>query len=585
MEEFLAAGAYYENWLLAGAAVDYLAADNLSSPVQHFWSLAVEEQFYLAWPLLLVFAAFATRRISRATALHGPTILLVGVVALSFSYSVYLTATSPALAYFSPFTRAWEFAAGGILAIGLSQRQFGPKTAVLVSWVGLATILASSVWFTSGTPFPGVAAALPVAGALMVIAALDPTGAYSPDRVYRNRAVQWVGDASYSIYLWHWPLIVLVPFVSNRDLQFGDKIAIMSATVLVAGATRVLVEDRFRHSRRREETRVWPVYVAALAGMASVGVLAGAGWMYVNSQRNAVLAHAEVIGDGLEAMCFGAPSLDPALRDVCATVEWESVSPPRAAVGVDIPEAFRDECRTEPTRAEVKPCELGDTDSDFWVVLVGDSHAVQWAPTLEALADEHGWRLTVLYKAACGFTSAANRNKSEEYGPSCAQWNDDVMVWLSLHDPPNVVVTSAIANHQFLDDDGEPSAEVAVDGFARRYAALTARGTSVAVILDSPQVRKEDIECVANSDGLAGDCGRSPAGALSRPDYLTPATERVDGAFAVDLNGLMCVDDWCPSVIGSVVVYRDTSSHLTRTFASTLAPYLHEALTSAGALD
>jgi len=584
MREFGAAALYVENWVLAGDAVNYLAEDNTASPVQHFWSLSVEEQFYIAWPLLLVAGAAVAKALSRSRDDPRAVVaVLTTIFATSLGYSLYLTHANPDVAYFSTFTRAWEFAAGGLLACLSLRRLTLNSLAPVVAWWGLGAIVTAAAVFTRQTPFPGIAAALPVAGALAFIAAGGTDRVFAPMRWLKTQWIQWLGDASYSVYLWHWPLLILLPFVLGHELTWSYKVVVVVATVGAAAVTKTHVEDRFRRARDASRPGIGGVYAFAALGMFAIVSLAASGWLTANAQVKAYANDIESIAAAGTAECFGAASLDQGLRDACASAEWEAVFPPRVAIGSDVPHVFEDECRTGPEEAEVKPCEYGDPDGAYWVVLVGDSHAAQWAPAFERVAIERGWRLTVLYKAACAFTAAADRNRSEAFGPSCLEWNNGVMGWLDEGSTPDLVATSAVRNHSFLDDSGEESAQIAEDGFARRYRELVQRGSQVVAVVDNPQMRKQDIACVADGTDLLSECGRSADSALAREDYLTPATRKVDGAYVVDLTSYFCVNDFCPGVVGSVVVYRDTSSHLTKTYVETLTPYLVEAMEDAGA--
>jgi peptidoglycan/LPS O-acetylase OafA/YrhL len=223
-EEIRASTLYVENWQLAYAAVDYLAADDATTPVRHFWSLSAEEQFYIAWPVLILAGAFAGRR--------AIAVVLAAVTVLSLAWSVHATATDPAAAYFVTPARPWEFGAGGLLALAVPAASAPGRARIALSWAGLAAIAAAAVAYSPATPFPGVAALLPVLGTIAVMAAAAPTPPL------RLRPVQFLGDVSYSVYLWHWPLLVFAPILLDRAMTTPEKLTVLAPRSCSAGSRR-----------------------------------------------------------------------------------------------------------------------------------------------------------------------------------------------------------------------------------------------------------------------------------------------------------------------------------------------------------
>jgi len=274
--EIVASALYYENWQLAVDSQIPRRADLESTPVQHFWSLSVEEQFYLFWPLLLIAALwFATRSGSSSATV---VLMLVGAATLaSFVHSIALTAQDPNLAYFSTPVRTWEFGVGGILAaIGERMSRPGARAGLraAVSWAGLALIVVPIATFRAPEIFPGFVVLLPVAGTLAVIWARMPEVAWSPARVAGLRPVQWMGDVSYSLYLWHWPIFMFVPYFTGVPSPPWLMVLLVGLSFAVAGLSKRFVEDPFRHGRRG--LRLRPVFLlSGLAGM--IVVIVGAG--------------------------------------------------------------------------------------------------------------------------------------------------------------------------------------------------------------------------------------------------------------------------------------------------------------------
>ena len=244
-QQVAASAVYVQNWLLAGDSVDYLTAEDAASPVQHYWSLSVEEQFYLGWPLLLVLAGVLARLLHwnwRRVA------LLLGAVvcALSLAASVLLTASDGPAAYFVTQTRVWELGLGALLAVLAGQPELPQRLARPARWTGLALIVISAVAYSSATPFPGTAALVPVLGTVLVLAA----GAVAPHtRVLGSAPMTWIGDHSYALYLVHWPLIVLYKAWSGGELGALDGPIVLAASLVSAWLVTRFVEEPVRRNR------------------------------------------------------------------------------------------------------------------------------------------------------------------------------------------------------------------------------------------------------------------------------------------------------------------------------------------------
>ncbi|WP_228372846.1 acyltransferase family protein [Demequina subtropica] len=568
MREIGAGTLYVQNWALASASVDYLTAENVASPVQHFWSLSVEEQFYLAWPLLItaVLAIPLGRRLGAAWRMR---LLLGAIVVSSLIWGILQTANAPSVAYFSTFVRAWEFAAGGLLAVAGATAWRHEVARRLVSWLGLAAIVWSAFVYTSATPFPGAAALVPVVGTLAILAAGDARGPGGTHVLYDRRSIQWLGDVSYSVYLWHWPFVVLVPLILGRTLVWPERVAMLVVVLGLAWSTKKLIEDPFRSPGAGVRARLPRTFGTAALGMLVVLAVAWTGMWTVERQTTMLEDSARIAaGD-----CRGAAAVAP--DGSCAPVANLPLFPPPAVAADDYPvELYGRECRTGITEVRVKPCEFGDPEGAVDVVLVGDSHAAQWFPAVETLARDHGWRLTVYFKATCPYAATAQDWTGDSQRESCARWNIDTEATLAT-EPPDLVFTSALATHEF--GDGVLAPEVAIEGYAESWRRLTDAGAHVIALVDDPHMPQDQLDCVARAasvDPDAAECGVPRHQALGRADVLTPAAAHVDGAEAVDLNGFLCDDSWCPAVVGRTLAYRDAQSHLTSTYVSTLTPYL-----------
>jgi peptidoglycan/LPS O-acetylase OafA/YrhL len=277
----VASALYFENWQLAIDSQIPRRADLESTPVQHFWSLSVEEQFYLVWPLLVILAFAIAMKLGRSG--RALTVGILGAVtAASFVHSILLTAADANLAYFGTFARAWEFGAGALLALWLSRRRvaasvprrWGPQLRAGVSWAGLVAILVPIALFREPDVFPGFAVLAPVLGTVAVIWAGMPEPAWSPARLAAWRPVQWTGDVSYSLYLWHWPIFMFAPYLTGVPSPPWLMALLVVLALAVSAASKRWIEDPFRRARGRVLAR--PTLV--LGGIATaVAVIVGAG--------------------------------------------------------------------------------------------------------------------------------------------------------------------------------------------------------------------------------------------------------------------------------------------------------------------
>jgi peptidoglycan/LPS O-acetylase OafA/YrhL len=568
-----AAVLYVVNWLLARDAVDYLAAENAPSPVQHFWSLSVEEQFYFVWPvliLLLAALARATRRRPLPVVLAG----LVVLVAASLAWSVHATATDPAAAYFVTPTRMWELGVGGVLAAVTLLRpgRLPARAAVPLAWAGLVAIGWTAVTYTGETPFPGWQAAVPVLGTAAVIAARPEHGRGSPGPVLSLPPVQWLGDVSYSVYLWHWPLIVLYPDLTGHPLTWTDRGAILAATLTLAALTKLLVEDRFRAAR-------WAVplpkpFALAAAGMAVVVGLAGLQVIEVH-QRSEDAAVALARGLSGNSPCFGAAALE---RDDCPATAYGDIVPAPIEAPKDRADAYDKQadghdCWAYRPRFPTKECVFGDATADRTVVLTGNSHAGQWLPALQQIADEQHLRIVTLLASQCALSEVRQQFDTTAHSTACLSWVRRVTTRVSQLHPDLVVMSNRIS----VGAEGS-TVEASQQRYAAGYRAVLdawrSAGVHTLVLRDTPAPGFAVPDCVAQKKDAYRDCdGTRGTWLPAAPEEAVVAALDSPLVTFVDLTDHICGPQVCSAVTGGVLTYFD-GSHLTATYATTLARYL-----------
>lgn len=566
LTEVGASAVYMQNWFLAALSIDYLGATADPSPVQHFWTLSVEEQFYFGLPLLVLLVAL----ISRVTSQPRRRVLFIAialVTAASFAHSLALTPVS-GTAYFSTATRAWEFGLGALVAFlpVLTWRRS------LLTAAGVAGIVTSVVMFTSGTPFPGFAALLPAGGTALVLWSgrdtfLTRLGAVKP--------VAMVGRTSYAIYLWHWPILVLVPYATGAPATALQKAMIIVVTVTLAWLSTRFWEDPMRHSprllgaRRPRTVALW-----SIVGMLLVVVMAGGS---ILAQKNAeVASRAEVLHDVeavMASICFGAAAMDPALQP-CEAPEASVFIP--SLVGLTDDDDNRRECWSSDDEAELNVCSLGPAEGYTKHLLVlGDSHANTLIGAFDLIANENGWRIDVGGRGRCHLTAATLKADDDNRRQSCDLWRAEAIELIATESDLDAIIVTRSSDRSAAVPAGVETAEMAqIDGLVEAWGSRASPRTPIIAILDNPNVGSSVYACL-EMEGTenASKCGVARSAALKH-DVQRDAVAIDPNAYAINLSDFYCSPERCEAVIGGAVVYRPDGNHLTATFARTLAPYI-----------
>ncbi len=581
--EIVSSALYVENWTLAANAVDYFASANIPSLSQHYWSLAVEEQFYLVWPLLLVGAGLiATRVPASARRLFG--LAVVVVIALSLASSVVVTAASPS-AYFVTQTRAWEFGVGALLAVPGHRLVFGGMAVrIAASLLGMAAIAVALVTFGPHTPFPGYAALLPALGTAAVIWAGSPSGALSPLPLYRLRPVQVIGDLSYSLYLWHWPLIVGAGFalagppgVGSLDmgsLTAGEKVILLGGAVVLAWLTKRFVEDPIRspHGRAGFLVRRRPRWslLAALAASVAVVALALSG-VAALQVRNAN-AYTSLTAASTAGACIGAAALDSALPCLNSHLT-DVIAPDPGSMTQDRGPGFA--CNA-PTGAPLSVCHFGSrSPTAVSVALVGDSHGAAMMPALLSQLPSLGWHLDTYLGSGCVWGNF-------EGARACDNRAGLQQILERKHYDVVIVTASRYAEGAGHRGHLASAPDPRVAGYRAAWEPVIAGGAKLVVIADNPSPPQWAVDCLGSSTraSQAAPCAMSRATAFRLSDAPARAAAQLPGASVIDLSSAYCTATQCPMVVGDVAVYYDTT-HLTATYDRTVGPYLGRALRQA----
>ena len=538
-EEGSASAAYWQNWLMIFKSTDYLQQNIGSlSPFQHFWSLSVEEQYYIFWPFLVWLVLWASLKLKASAKTRSwlAAGLLVLIIGLSLWASIVLTDIDAPLAYFSTFTRAWEFAGGALIAIVIDQRLVrvaAPKDRHW-AWFALGTLMmiSSIMLFDHFTPFPSFWAALPTLGAMFAIYGGEATHRFVPRQTLEWRPVQFFGDISYSLYLWHWPMLVLVPIWYGKDIGNFWSLVVFVAAIAIAYLSKRFIEDPVRFgwlARRKNGTQIAIVFVAIAAVLitnSSIGYRA-----------KDVLKHS-----------FASQNFKPALADV-----------PK-----DISLIDEDSCSVAKAEDAFRVCDYGDLKGTVRVALLGDSHMRQYFAPLEVMAQAHHWRLTLISKSACPPLSARliPANVADK---TCITWQKSLEHYLHNHKRFDLIFESSSSLVSAKLEHVQKS-------FSQLVSAQLRRGAKWVVIRDNPKPKTTFLACIeAHQQEVAKKCSVSRGYGLEPFDRLSLAVQGLPGVTIADFTKVYC-EATCSPVINDIIVYRD-HSHLTNTFAITLRPY------------
>src|SRR5215471_427882 len=383
---------YGLNYRLAVEGTQYLNEGNAASPLQHFWSLGVEEQFYLCWPILIVLIVLLGRRHRRV--LLG--LLLAAIVLASFRYSVFLTPADAPWAYFSLGTRAWELGLGALVALGASQLARLPAPIALAGgWLALAAVIASAFVLNGQTPYPGSAAALQVVGAAVLIAC-GCAGQRGAGGLLGLRPLQFGGRMSYSWYLWHWPMLVIAPMILGHALGWPERLTVVVLSLVAAIVTFKLIENPARSLRL--PNLQWFAGGVALSGAAVVAAVLVLGNLppLVGTGADATVVHAStatpaVISEMEAAITAGLNTMDAP----------RNLTPEPAQAHGDVPSSSYDGCHASLFAVTQGPCVFGDRRGKYTVVLFGDSHMQQWQPAFTDAGLYAHWRVINWTKSGC----------------------------------------------------------------------------------------------------------------------------------------------------------------------------------------
>ncbi len=561
---------FLANWRFIAVGTDYLGAQSTASPLQHYWTLAVEGQFYIVWPLIMLVLAFIARKLTTISVRTITGITLVVMFIVSYWWSITTTESAATVAYFSTFTRVWEIAVGCLLAVFLPRILYIPRA--LGTWLmigGVALIIASCFIIQGDTPFPGWIAILPVAGAAAVIMGGSVAANSVMDRFLALTPLQMLGRYSYGMYLWHWPMLQIGPSAIGRPFSLPEKLLVLVIATGLAALTYHLIENPMRNIsflKVRPPQWSWAFGILLIA----IPMVLGEGTIRANQEPAPI-----TIEDAAQSEYPGEAEV---LAEVAAAVnvdEW-----PEQAPRIDNP-AYSKECDVTRAATSSSACVHGDPNGSRTAVIYGDSHAAMWIPAFDLIGKANDWKVIQLNKPGCiapdfpTFSNVLGREYTE-----CIEYRAWAMDKIAEIQPDLVVITSAYDGS--LRSTGDEGTSDGVDqaweeGLGKTIDAISPNAGRVVVLGDQAYPTQAGIQCLEANPSDVKKCGDPFDDAVhAEHNAMEARVAKEHGAEYVDIVPWMCTEDFCPAVIGGITVHRDRM-HINETYSVWLSEVLGRA--------
>lgn len=593
---------YVSNYWFIASGLNYFAKDSLvaPSPFKHFWSLGVEEQFYLVWPILIIVTAWMVRHVHRRAQREGsapspgPYIALLAVLAMvSFVLSLALTYLLPPAAYLSLPTRAWQLAVGGLVALtAVKWRRLSAGVSTALGWLGLAMIVLACVRLNGSVQYPGTAALLPTFGCALIIGAGCANADRGCGRLLGLAPMRAIGRISYSWYLWHWPVLILIPALLGHPLSLLMRLAAMALSAGLALVTLRFIENPFRFSDRFRRSPRNSLLLGGIATATAVSV-------------GAVTLVASPIpvgpGPAVPALAFSAVPTplglpkevyDTAVRNAFAEVNSavaaalhmtavpSNVAPPLTGTAGEVKSMLANGClRSLPFDGSQPECITGNRSSHMTVAVIGDSHAAMWNPAFQAAVDQRNWRMILMAKTSCPVVElplSDHLNGAMEQIQRCAQWRAGIKARLRA-EPPQLVVVAAV---RFYGPDGvglwdkpgfDPFNQGWIESLAALVRELRSNGSQVLVLGPEPRLASPAPDCLSAHLEDPQACEAPWPTAKDAGIAMESSVVRANGGHYANTVDLFCSGGQCPAIVGNTMVYYDVG-HLSSAYSRALGP-------------
>lgn len=543
------------NYRLAYTGTDYFNVATIPSPFQHYWSLAIEEQFYLVWPLIILI--LVKIKGVRANLQSVLSVVLVAIIAISLYLSITQTQVSAIWAYFGLHTRAWELALGAVVAINLNLfAKVSEKIGSPLSWLGIGGIVASVVLINEQTPFPGTWALLPtLATTAVVIAGIHKTK-YSFESIASNSVIQWIGKISFSWYLIHWPLFVIMLLAKDGQVQNSDRLVAVALSFLLANLSYFLIENpvRFNPAFKASFKKTYALGFSLLL----IAIISSGTAIYVRTKANEKIQEKQKTIELVKGESELIKTIDESRRIKALS---DTISLENAAK-----DGYPRNCIASQAviQAEDKKCILGDLSSNKNIVLFGDSHAHQWTKTIDNISANNGYKLIVYTKSGCPIADIAHTDPTlkRDY-TECYSWRKEAVSKIENLKPEIIIISSIVY---------QKSTSESYTALIKKLQNISKK---VVVIADTPNpnfaIKNSIPACLIKNTQDIQKCSIDKSkGVYSKEikDRELKVAENLN-VYVVEPIDWLCYENNCPPVINNIVVYWD-DSHVSNTYANYL---------------
>lgn len=537
---------YYQNWQLAISNTDYLDANQMKSPFEHYWAMSIQGQFYIIWFILFSGILLLIKKYGLSNGKRLVNVVLGFLFIVSFIYSVYLTAINQPLAYFITFTRVWEFALGGLLCINLSSIKISNIAAEIIGWIGLIGLILTGALFDVSTMFPGYIALWPMTCALLIILSGNKETKYGVKNFLSMPIMIKLGGVSFGIYLWHWVLLSFYKYNISENPGIVAGLLIILLSIALSFITTKYIETPIRNAKFNKLAFKRIGYIALVNILLITGLVSHN--QYVKIQDKKAVANKDYPG----ALSI---NLD---KD---KIKENKPKPEFANVFDDLPQSHLDNSNQSMSKSEVKVGKYGkQKDYKATIALVGSSHSEHWLGAVIKAAEENDYRVINITRSGTRFSTGYKKNTLQD------DWVKNVENYLEKADDIDLVLSHVTAS----DTESEKIQQQMVDQLLK---VKNNYGIEVMAIRDIPRYDfnvSEELEKHGEKDTI---------------ERMNKENRQLDEAFWEQIsNEEKDLPQFDPSeyfkvngkyrpIIGNIVVYRDMD-HMTNTYSETFGSIL-----------